>query len=408
MDHPYLTHFRLSEAPFNITPDPAFLYLSASHREALAQLSYGINARKGFVVLTGEVGTGKTTLIHSLLGDLNQSTHTAFIFSAVVTLLDLLRYVCEEFALVDLKRPQTSVHDCMVLLNEFLLEKYRNRDNCAVIIDEAQNLSAEVLEGVRLLSNFETSKDKLLQIVLVGQPELAARLNSQELRQLKQRVTLRYHLRGLTSSECRDYITNRLQVAGGDPAIFTADALEAIHVYSGGIPRLINVLCDNGLLTAYAVGKRHVDAAMVAEVAEDLSISTKAPFAIAEHAKGASWVRVASADLGRKSVTEGERTPPQSAPRLAIVNDLSTASRVNGNLSANFIDALGKVLTEAMGPMSGIVLREEVRRLAPSVETFPKEKWEALVESVSREVLDPIMKQRFQKIAFDLMSKAPR
>ena len=199
MDHLlYQTHFGLSQAPFNITPDPSFLYLSASHREGLAQLSYGIRAKKGFVVLTGEVGTGKTTLIHALLNELNGSAQTALIFSTIVSPADLLRSVCEEFGLVDSKRPLQDIHDYLVSLNEFLLESYRKGENCALIIDEAQNLSAEVLESIRLLSNFETSKDKLLQILLVGQPELAVRLNSPELRQLKQRVMLRHHLRVLS------------------------------------------------------------------------------------------------------------------------------------------------------------------------------------------------------------------
>ncbi|HSF58985.1 MAG TPA: AAA family ATPase, partial [Candidatus Binatia bacterium] len=177
----YQTHFGLSQAPFNITPDPSFLYLSASHREGLAQLSYGIRARKGFVVLTGEVGTGKTTLIHALLNDLNGSAQTALIFSTIVSPVDLLRSVCEEFGLIEPKRPLQDIHDYLVSLNEFLLESYRKGENCALIIDESQNLSAEVLESIRLLSNFETSKDKLLQILLVGQPELAVRLNSPEL-----------------------------------------------------------------------------------------------------------------------------------------------------------------------------------------------------------------------------------
>ena len=243
------------QAPFNITPDPSFLYLSASHREGLAQLSYGIRARKGFVVLTGEVGTGKTTLIHALLNDLNGSAQTALIFSTIVSPADLLRSVCEEFGLIEPKRPLQEIHDYLVSLNEFLLESYRKGENCALIIDEAQNLSAEVLESIRLLSNFETSKDKLLQILLVGQPELAVRLNSPELRQLKQRVMLRHHLRALSLQECCEYVSNRLKVAGAERTIFTPNALESIYSYSGGIPRIVNVLCDNALLDWLCVGE---------------------------------------------------------------------------------------------------------------------------------------------------------
>src|SRR5919106_2815700 len=222
----YQTHFGLGQAPFNITPDPAFLYLSASHREGLAQLCYGIRARKGFVVLTGEVGTGKTTLVHALLNELKGSAQTALLFSTIVSPVDLLRSVCEEFGLIEPRRPLGEIHDYRVALNEFLLESYRKGENCALIIDEAQNLSAEVLESIRLLSNFETSKDKLLQIVLAGQPELSNRLNSQELRQLKQRITLRHHLRALSVQECQEYIASRLQVADGDPGVFSFQALD--------------------------------------------------------------------------------------------------------------------------------------------------------------------------------------
>ncbi len=273
MDHLYREYFGLTQTPFGITPDPFFLYLSASHREALAQLSYGIKARKGFVILTGEVGTGKTTLIHSLLRDLGDDTQTALIFSTIMNPLDLLRYICEEFQLIEPRQPSTEIHDYLVVLNEFLLQKYRNGENCALIIDEAQNLSPEVLESIRLLSNFETSKDKLLQIVLVGQPELAIRLNSQELRQLKQRITLRHQLHVLSLSECREYVSNRLRIAGGDPAIFTQAALESLYRYSGGIPRLINVLGDNALLTSFAMERKHVDDFIIREVAEDLSLA---------------------------------------------------------------------------------------------------------------------------------------
>src|SRR5512135_3054774 len=232
----YTSHFGLSEAPFNITPDPSFLYLSASHREGLAQLLYGINARRGFIVLTGEVGTGKTTLLQALLRQLADGTQTALIFSTITSPPDLFRYVCEEFKLVEPMQGLKDAHDYIYLLNEFLLQKYRDGENAALIIDEAQNLSAEVLESIRLLSNFETTKDKLLQILLVGQPELTERLNTPQLRQLKQRVTLRHQLRPLSLSECHEYIGNRLKLAGGEPNIFLSDTVAEVHGFSGGIP----------------------------------------------------------------------------------------------------------------------------------------------------------------------------
>ena len=272
MNLPYKEHFGLKQEPFNITADPAFLYLSRSHREALAQLSYGIKARKGFVVLTGEVGTGKTTLINGLLDELDSDTRTALIFSHIANPFDLLRYTCNEFGLRSPQHSRNDFYEYLALLNDYLFESYRSGKNCALIIDEAQNLSSEVLESVRLLSNFETSKDKLLQILLVGQPELSDRLNSQELRQLKQRVTVRYQLRSLTLKECQAYISSRLQVAGGDPLLFTPKAVEVIYACSGGIPRVINVMCDGALMTAYGLRKTYIDDSLIRQVAEDLQI----------------------------------------------------------------------------------------------------------------------------------------
>jgi type II secretory pathway predicted ATPase ExeA len=394
----YQTHFGLSQAPFNITPDPSFLYLSASHREGLAQLSYGIRARKGFVVLTGEVGTGKTTLIHALLNDLNGSAQTALIFSTIVSPVDLLRSVCEEFGLVEPKRPQGEIHDYLVSLNEFLLESYRKGENCALIIDEAQNLSAEVLESIRLLSNFETSKDKLLQILLVGQPELAVRLNSPDLRQLKQRVMLRHQLRALSLPECCEYVSNRLKVAGGDPTIFAPNALESIYSYSSGIPRIVNVLCDNALLTGYALGRKEIDIGIVREVAEDLSITTnpEAPFTSVRqvvnktNGNGATQPSGAGSAEAQSGIVRLESKPTavkpigKSVPPTAIV-------------PTHFLNALMVALTDAMGPMSRIVLRDQIKGLGECSDSFPHAKVEMLLESVSREILDEGMRTQFRQ-----------
>jgi type II secretory pathway predicted ATPase ExeA len=401
MDHLlYQTHFGLSQAPFNITPDPSFLYLSASHREGLAQLSYGIRARKGFVVLTGEVGTGKTTLIHALLHDLNGSAQTALIFSTIVSPADLLRSVCEEFGLVEPRRPIQDIHDYLVSLNEFLLESYRKGDNCALIIDESQNLSAEVLESIRLLSNFETSKDKLLQILLVGQPELAVRLNSPELRQLKQRVMLRHHLRVLSLQECCEYVSNRLKVAGSDRTIFTPSALESVYSHSGGIPRIVNVLCDNALLTGYALGKKEIDTGIIREVAEDLNITTNVEARLRpirqivhnpnnnSNASGQSFP--AGSVEARSGITRLEPKPISVKP---IPKSIPSVASVPGG----FLDALAGALTDAMGPMAKIVLRDQIKILGESSERFPQAKVDMLLESVSREILDEGMRQRFRQ-----------
>jgi general secretion pathway protein A len=399
MDHLlYQTHFSLCQAPFNITPDPSFLYLSASHREGLAQLSYGIRARKGFVVLTGEVGTGKTTLIHALLNDLNGSAQTALIFSTIVSPADLLRSVCEEFGLVEPKRPLGEIHDYLVSLNEFLLESYRKGENCALIIDESQNLSAEVLESIRLLSNFETSKDKLLQILLVGQPELAVRLNSPELRQLKQRVMLRHHLRALSLQECCEYVSNRLKVAGGgDRTIFTPNALESIHSYSGGIPRIVNVLCDNALLTGYALGRKDVDTGIIREVAEDLSITTSLEARVRPIRQVANNTNGNGSTAGFAAGSiEARSGIARLEPKPAAVKPMPKSVPSMGFVPASFLNALIAALTDAMGPMSKIVLREQIKSLGESSERFPHAKVEMLLESVSREILDAGMRAQFR------------
>ena len=401
MDLLYQTHFGLSQAPFNITPDPSFLYLSASHREGLAQLTYGIKARKGFVVLTGEVGTGKTTLIHALLNDLNESAQTALIFSAIVSPTDLLRTVCEEFGLIEPKRPLQEIHDYLVSLNEFLLESYRKGVNCALIIDEAQNLSAEVLESVRLLSNFETSKDKLLQILLVGQPELAVRLNSPELRQLKQRVMVRHHLCTLSVQECCEYVSNRLKVAGGERSIFTANALESIYSYSGGIPRIVNVLCDNALLTGYASGRKEIDAGTIREVAEDLSITTSAeaffrPISQVIKTNGNDSAQASGA--GSKELRSGiARLEPKAKAVKQTPKNLPSTALV----PVSFLNALAAALTDAMGPMSKIVLRDQIKALGEFSEKFPQAKVEMLLELVSSEILDEGMRGRFRHQMFE-------
>lgn len=255
----YLSDFGFVRDPFSVTPDPSFLYLSASHREALAQLEYGIKARKGFVLLTGEVGTGKTTLIHALLEELNGSTKTALVFNTVVNSKDLLRYICEDFGIIPYQEDHREVHDYLTQLNRFLLESYRRGDNVALVIDEAQNLTTEVLESIRLLSNFETSRDKLLQILLVGQPELKAKIDLPHIRQLKQRIGVRCTIRPLSPEEVSDYIRFRLRIAGAaDLKIFTEQAVREIARYTGGIPRLVNLVCDHCLLVAYADRRRKI------------------------------------------------------------------------------------------------------------------------------------------------------
>ena len=268
----YLTFYGLAAKPFNPTPDPKFLYMSLGHREALAQLQYGVEERKGFIVLTGKVGTGKTTLLHALRQRLSGQTAVAFVFNSTLPFDDLL-----EYALHDLGVPKAgeSRAQRLIALNNFLIERERAGQNTVLILDEAQNLASATLERVRLLSNFETPTNKLLQILLVGQPELQAKLQLPELRQLRQRVGLRCQISPLTPTEARAYIRTRLRIAGSrDLGLFADPAVDRIVEYSGGIPRLINIVCDHCLLFGYADQKRRIDRQIVSQAVEYLEEGT--------------------------------------------------------------------------------------------------------------------------------------
>ncbi|HEY1111594.1 MAG TPA: AAA family ATPase [Opitutaceae bacterium] len=246
----YQSFYGFSEMPFNITPDPRFLYLSPTHQDALQHLKYGVHERKGFIVLVGEVGCGKTTLCRRFLNELDPARYdTALILNPRLTETQMLRAILSELGETKLSRSQ---HDLVDQINKVLLERIEHGRDIILIIDEAQNLSFEVLEQIRLLSNLETDKQKLLQIILMGQPELKAVLAREELRQLRQRILVHYELHPLSRAEIAHYIHHRLSLAGanGRPA-FTPWAIRAIHRYSGGVPRIVNNLCDRALLSAY-------------------------------------------------------------------------------------------------------------------------------------------------------------
>ena len=259
----YLRFFGLNEKPFAITPDPRYLYLSERHAEALAHLLYGINESGGFIQLTGEVGTGKTTVVRTLLSRVPHHADVAVILNPRMTPVEFLLTVCEELGLDIADSDRDSVKQMVDALNRRLLAAHAEGRRIIVIVDEAQNLSADVLEQVRLLTNLETPTQKLLQIILIGQPELRELLDRTELRQLAQRITGRYHLEPLSREETRGYIRHRLRVAGAAGEIFTASALTEVHRLAAGIPRVINVTCDRALLGAYTQETRKVTAALV-------------------------------------------------------------------------------------------------------------------------------------------------
>jgi len=266
----YREYYGLVRSPFEMTPDPSFLYLGETHREGLATLVYGVRARKGFLLLTGEVGTGKTTLLHALLSQLDADTASAFIFNPKLEVLDFFRLLLDEYAIAE---PCRTKAEYLIALNRFLIEQLEKDRPALLIVDEAQNLSPELLEEIRLLSNLETPTSKLIQIMLVGQPELKEMLARPDLRQLRQRIVLRHHLRPFDPAECEAYVQERLRLAGyTGKGIFKKAALRELYEVTGGVPRVVNILCDGALLLGYGRDWSTLGAEAIREVARDLDL----------------------------------------------------------------------------------------------------------------------------------------
>jgi general secretion pathway protein A len=275
----YKSFFGLKENPFNVNPDPRYLFLTKQIEEALSGLMYGIQTRKGFITLTGEVGTGKTTLVNRLLDWLHlKRTKTAFLFNSRMNTNQLFDFIMAEF---DIPCDNRSKSQQLMKLNHWLLERYRAGETAVLIVDEAQNLTFPVLEEIRLLTNLETSTEKLLQIVLSGQPELEDRLKLPQLRQLRQRITLRCRTMPMTSEQTHDYIQERLRIAGADPQqeIFSAKAIDSIHYFSMGIPRVINLLCEHGLINSFVDQQKMVEAKVIEDVAREFQLDEVEPLA---------------------------------------------------------------------------------------------------------------------------------
>ncbi len=288
----YKKFFGLRENPFNVNPDPRYLCLNRHMQEALACLTYGVESRKGFILLTGEVGTGKTTLLNKLLDWLHkQRVTTAFIFNSRLNTTQFLDFMMNDFGIPCEAKSKSQV---LMRLNQWLLERYQNGETAVLIVDEAQNLSTQVLEEIRLLTNLETSTDKLLQIILSGQPELEQKLNQPGLRQLRQRITLRCKTYPLSLEEIHSYIAGRLAVAGGDGrTIFSEEAIEAVHAQSGGIPRVVNLLCEHALIGAFVDQQSPIQADTIIEVAREFQLHE------AERAATPGEPAVPAADNGR-------------------------------------------------------------------------------------------------------------
>ena len=275
----YKSFFGLKENPFNVNPDPRYLFLTKQIEEALSGLMYGIQTRKGFITLTGEVGTGKTTLVNRLLDWLHlKRTKTAFLFNSRMNTNQLFDFIMAEF---DIPCDNKSKSQQLMKLNHWLLERYRAGETAVLIVVEAQNLTFPVLEEIRLLTNLETSTEKLLQIVLSGQPELEERLKLAQLRQLRQRITLRCRTMPLTSEQTHDYIQERLRIAGGDPQVevFSEKALESVHYFSMGIPRVINLLCEHALINSFVEQQKVVQVKTIEDVAREFQLDEVEPLA---------------------------------------------------------------------------------------------------------------------------------
>ena len=364
----YLAFFGLNEKPFAITPDPRYLYLSERHAEALAHLLYGINEAGGFVQLTGEVGTGKTTVVRSLLAQTPKNAEIALILNPRMTAPEFLLTICEELGIGVPDSAIGSLKDLVDILSHYLLRAHGAGKRIVLVVDEAQNLAIEVLEQVRLLTNLETNTQKLLQIILIGQPELREMLARTELRQLAQRITGRYHLCPLLRQETAAYILHRLRVAGATSDIFTPRALAEAHRLSGGVPRVINVLCDRALLGAYTQDRHRVTAAMVRRSAEEVFGRRSAPWWLPWGAAAATAVVLGLGAVAIWQLRPGlfgpgrtaaaapadSRAPSASAKAGAGAPGRATASTVSASRSA----ASGPASAADPPPVPGAVGRE--------------------------------------------------
>src|SRR5450432_447491 len=312
----YKSFYGLKENPFNVNPDPRYLYLTKPIEEALTSLMYGIQTRKGFITLTGEVGTGKTTLVNRLLDWLHhRRTRTAFLFNSRMNSTQLFDFILAEF---DIPCESRSKSQQLLKLNQWLLDRYRMGETVVLIIDEAQNLTYPVLEEIRLLTNLETSTEKLLQIVLSGQPELEEKLKLPQLRQLRQRIMLRCKTTPLSKEQTNDYIVERLRIAGASGApTFSPEAVEVIHKHSSGIPRVVNLLCEHSLINAYVEQQRPISAKIVEDVAHEFQLDEVAPTAPPVGPNGGGDLYTSESfiqNLG-EALSRFRISPPMTTPR---------------------------------------------------------------------------------------------
>ena len=398
------THFGFRETPFGVTPDPRFFYSHPVYLEGLAALVHGIRSKKGFMLVTGEVGTGKTILLRKLMRHLEATVQFVFVSNSHLTSYGLTELMVHDLGLINKEKGRLEM---IQELNNYLIQQLRTGRTVALLVDEAQKLSDEALEGLCDLSNLETDEEKLLQLVLVGQPELATKLSKSSLRRIKQRIALHHRLHALqTPSEVEQYMRHRLQIAGYDgPEIFGKEAIEAIWHYSSGIPRLINVICDNALTVACVAAKRKISPYMIMKAAGCLLLE-----------QGAEASKMGASELGllrakvptprispKRGETNGNGIDTRERAETPVIplreSDRVLMSRIATRgpaVSLQFFDRMTRAATEAMGPMANRILRDQISALGESRDAFPQKKLAELILLVSREILNQTMRDRFQ------------
>jgi general secretion pathway protein A len=406
-DGTFESYFGFRETPFGVTPDPRFFYSHPLYLEGLAALVYGIKAKKGLMLLTGEVGTGKTILLRKLMRQL-ETVQFVFISSSHITSYGLIELMIQDLGLANKEKNRLDmIHE----LNEYLMQQLKKSHTVALLIDEGQNLSDDALEGLCSLSNLETEEEKLLQLVLVGQPELATRLSKSSFRRIKQRIAIHHRLHSLqTIGEVDDYIRHRLQVVGYDgPEIFNKEAIEAVWYYSAGTPRLINIVCDSALAMTYQTAKKKVSAYMVMKAASALLLeqgheASKLGAPESPRAKIATKIHPK-----RIEANESEANPGDAVKRPVVYlrpTDAVSLSQIQAEaaiVSPQFFDYMTRIATAAMGPMAHLVLRDQISALGESRDAFPQIKLRHLIDLVSREILNETMRSRFQTMMFQEM-----
>jgi general secretion pathway protein A len=396
--------FGFGETPFGVTPDPRFFYGNPSYLEGLTALVHGIQTKKGLMLVTGEVGTGKTVLLRTLMRRLEATVQFVFVSNSHLTSYGLVEHLVQKLGFGNKEKNRLEmIHD----LNEHLVQQLEQGRSLALIVDEGQKLSDEALEGLCDLSNLETEEAKLLQIVLVGQPELATKLGKSSLRRIKQRIAVHHRLSALqTISDVESYIHHRLRVVGYEgPEIFAKEAVEAIWHYSLGTPRVINIICDSALTAACSAGKKRVSAYLVMKAAGALLLergSDLPKIGVAD--AGPLRLKTSGARVNPKKTesngheiktgngSEGSALPRQPAEPVTAPTNGSSGHSV----TPQFFDHLVSAAIQAMGPMADIVLRDQIFALGESRESFPEVKLGSLIDSISREILNEAMRARFQ------------